>query len=301
MDLISFSNPILGQKKLDLLEKMQTDLFFNYRLTLEYHGVLVNINASRESILKLVLHLVPPSWIMDKSNDMNLNLNLCSIKDFNISGFDWENEESPECRTTQVDNQEMAIQRDFAGKMVGNTIYAIINEDMSDGFFNVLRWFMPRKLLAIKKTVLHSSCVVINEKAFFFLGHSGHGKSTLTTLADDRLVLGDDMNILYEHHNGYYAQGAALGGLYNNKSLLNLNYPVGAFYWLCKSDENKVEKLASAEAYRKFISSCANVFWNQKDNQVEESMMKLSLDVVSRYPFYNLYFSLNKGFWKYVK
>jgi len=74
MDLISFSNPILGQKKLDLLEKMQTDLFFNYRLTLEYHGVLVNINASRESILKLVLHLVPPSWIMDKSNDMNLNL-----------------------------------------------------------------------------------------------------------------------------------------------------------------------------------------------------------------------------------
>jgi len=301
MDLSRVKNPQLCQKKIDLLAKIPTDLTFNYQLTLDYHGVTTTLNSSRESILKLVRQLVPPSWIANRPSDMKLELNVCSIKDFNIVNMDWENEESPECLTGELDNYEIAIQRDFAGKMMGNTIYAIINEDMADGFFNVLRWFMPRKLLNIKKTVLHSSCVVINDKASFFLGHSGYGKSTLTTLVDDKLVLGDDMNILYQHQDSYQSQGAALGGLYDNKSILDLSFPVGAFYWLCKSSENKVEKMGAAQAYRKFISSCANVFWNETDPQVASAMMSLSLDVVKRYPFYNLYFSLNKGFWKYVK
>jgi len=302
MDFTSYSNPSLSQKKIDLVENVPLECSLNYKIHLNYHGILVSINASREAILKLILSLVPTSWVKNESSgESKLKLSLYSIRDFNISNLEWENETSSECLISSTSNQEIAIQRDFAGKMVGDNVVAIINEDIADGFFNILRWFMPRKLLQIKNTVLHSSCVVVDQKAHFFLGHSGYGKSTLTTLADEKLVLGDDMNILFQMGEDYYAKGAALGGLYNNKSILDQSYPVGAFYWLFKSSENKIEKMELAESYRKLISSCANIFWGESDSQTEGEMMKLATNVTRRYSFYNLYFSLDKGFWKYVK
>ena len=301
MDFTSFSNPFLCQKKIDLIEKVSTEFSLNYKLQLDYHGIPFSIEASSEAILKLILSLVPVGWVKNELSEPGLKLSLYSIRDFNISSFEWENEASAECLINKTNDQEIAIQRDFAGKMIKDHVVAIINEDIVDGFFNILRWFMPRKLLGIKNTVLHSSCVVVDQKAYFFLGHSGYGKSTLTTLADERPVLGDDMNILFQKGNDYYAKGAALGGLYNNKSILDQSFPVGAFYWLFKSSENKIEKMELAESYRKLISSCANIFWGESDSQTEGEMMKLATNVTRRYSFYNLYFSLDKGFWKYVK
>ena len=301
MDITNFSNPFLCQKKIDLIEKVPTEFSSNYKLQLDYHGIPFSIEASSEAILKLILSLVPVGWVKNELSEPGLKLSLYSIRDFNISSFEWENEASAECFISKTNNQEIAIQRDFAGKMIKDHVVAIINEDIVDGFFNILRWFMPRKLLGISNIVLHSSCVVVDQKAYIFLGHSGYGKSTLTTLADERPVLGDDMNILFQKGNDYYAKGAALGGLYNNKSILDQSFPVGAFYWLFKSSENKIERMEAAESCRKFISSCANVFWGESDGQTECEMMKLATDVIDRYPFYNLYFSLDKGFWKYVK
>ncbi len=296
-----YSNRSLCEFKISLIHKLNFNDQSFREMIVDYHGVILHIFTKHQAILDLVRNLIPDLWIKNINHKTDINLFLYSIKDFSMSSNEWENEENHECWTLRSLNKEMAIQRDFVAEMSENNVHAIFNEEITDGLYNILRWFLPRELLKIGKIVLHSSCVITNQKASFFLGHSGYGKSTLASFAQDRLVLGDDMNILFAGGNKFYAQGAALGGMYNNKSILDQCFLVQGFYWLNKSSQNAIKKMDRVEACRKFISSCANIFWGEIDELNEEEIMRLSILIVNKYPFYNLFFSPGKEFWDYVR
>ena len=270
---------------------------------INYHGIFLEIYTTKEEVLDFITSFAPHSWYeLVEKNKQFLKINFYSPKDFDVDVNYFEDEELPDCFDLEIDGAIYMIQRDFAILFESEfEISVIINENLSDGFYNTLRWLFPRRLLKFDKILLHSSCIVNKHgEAIFFLGYSGHGKSTVAEFAKDYIVLGDDMNIIIKKNNKYYAEGAALGGLVDNKTVLGKTFPIKAFYWLNKAKEFNVDKLDKANASRKFISSCANIFSGKRDLEIERQIMDISYDVVSKISFYNLYFSLNKGFIEYV-
>ena len=57
---------------------------------------------------------------------------------------------------------EVAIQRDFIGvDQVSDNVVIILDEEQNDGFYNAMRWLLPRKMLSLGKLILHSSNITL--------------------------------------------------------------------------------------------------------------------------------------------
>ena len=215
----------------------------------------------------------------------------------------WDQQVQADCFLEYIDGKEIALQRDFVGIDYGNNeIGIVINFELSDGLFNALRWFLPRKILPFGRLILHSSCVISeNSQAYFFLGHSGAGKTTVASLSGKRRVLGDDMNLISFKDDGtIWAQTSFLGGKIIDKQLIGHEYPVAKFFWLQKDIRNGVSKIGTDEAGLKLIASMANLFW-EHDNSVGQYVLDYAKKVVRGHPFYQLNFALDGEFWKYVE
>lgn len=212
---------------------------------------------------------------------------------------------NPECDILHVGNWELAIQRDFMAalrKHEGVTeVYIVADYTLEDCFFNALRWLLPRFMLSQKTALMHSSAVVGQDGiARMFLGPSGAGKTTVTRLAGDRLVLGDDMNVLSLEESGARVELGFFGQGIQSPIPIGFQIPVQGLYFLKQSQLDSVRLLPRTEAARRFAASCANLFWPQMGEDLAPKVFKLAIQVAETLPCYELEFTLNGGFWSYV-
>jgi len=298
----SFSNTDLYKRKISLIDKiLHHKGELPYSVKCLYHGIPISFNFNTKKETYPLQNYLPPKWKIYKSKNF-LNINCYSPSEFSFSPDEWSNEPDPGCHIIKINNAEIAIQRDFVGiRHDSSNIDLIFNNSINDGFYNSLRWLLPRRMLEQKKIVLHSSCFIgLDGLAYFFLGPSGAGKSTLVSLAKNRVILGDDMNILSIKDNNYLAEAGALGGIINNTELLNQSFPVGGFFWLHKNNRCQKQQLLKSTASLKFVASCSNLFWNERDKYIENCIMNYTTKIVNTYPFYNLEFTKTDEFLEYV-
>ncbi|MBK25439.1 MAG: hypothetical protein CME70_15700 [Halobacteriovorax sp.] len=296
----NFQNSGLLENKLNLLKKLEldfvkktcSDLVVSYR----FHGFCLRFHGDKNFVLQITSNL-PQTWKLDTPLEGESFLDIYLTNNW---GEDWDLEENPDCLIKKTELGETAIQRDFVG--IDNVAKALVSLDevQSDGIFNCLRWLLPRRLLSKGYFLLHSSCVVTNNKAQFFLGHSGAGKSTIATMAEDRMVLGDDMNIMRYENGEVYARAGGLGGLSFDSTDFSKEFPVSGFYWLNQSHIDSKEDLEVAAAVSKFMASLANIFWEYLDAKEREELLDLATKVVSSCPFYKLNFTKSKECWNNV-
>ena len=55
-----------------------------------------------------------------------------------------------------------------------------------------------------QEKVISKLCYHLRKGGYFFLGHSGAGKTTVTSLSGNRLILGDDMNLISLDNNKFF-------------------------------------------------------------------------------------------------
>lgn len=296
--------PSREQKRLalaGLLEDRPRPTEFVLRCT--YHGVGVKFYFESESLMLKMKSFLPASWQYPDLAFEKAAMEVFWLHPKNFfSSNSWQEDENPDCEITFSHQGELAIQRDFIG-LLDVRGYAVIvaQQEMGDGIFNALRWLLPRRMIQFKNILLHSSCVVgHNGLAYFFLGPSGAGKTTVTEMAEGRLVLGDDMNVLNWGPDGMQAEAGALGQRYSNAPMFSKQFPVGGFFWLRQSSNNFLNRNKTSKSSMRLLRSCANLFWKENSPDLAQEVLSMIHKISLVHPVHELEFNLDGGFWKYV-
>ncbi len=274
-----------------------------FRLHCIYHGVALKLYFESESVLLKMKSFLPVSWQNPEKNFEATAIEVFWLdpKKF-FSTNSWQEDNNPDCEITFSSQGELAIQRDFIGFFDRRGLALIVaHQEMDDGIFNALRWLLPRRMIQFKNVLLHSSCVVGHDGlAYFFLGPSGAGKTTVTELAEGRLVLGDDMNVLNWNSENMQAEAGALGQRYSNAPMFSKQFPVGGFFWLQQSSRHFLSRENKSKSSMRILSSCANLFWKESASDLAQQVLAMVHKISLVHPVHELEFKLDGGFWKYV-
>ncbi|MBT4761623.1 MAG: hypothetical protein HOO06_08010 [Bdellovibrionaceae bacterium] len=240
--------------------------------------------------------------LQNKPNTDSLKINWVDPSELGITDDLWNLDANPNCRQKQIEGYNLVIQRDFIAfhDTHNNEYFFTARYILDDGLFNFIRWMMPRYLISKNKLLLHSSCIVIHEKAYFALGPSGAGKTTLATLSDPHIVLGDDMNVISIEDNKLYAVAGAVGQRIENPKLFGKKYPLGGLFWLDQAQECYLSELKDSQKKMFLLRSIANIFWDNLNPIELEKVFKITQFIIKNSTFKQLHFQKIPEVWERV-
>jgi hypothetical protein len=290
-----YSNPTLIKKKEELLSG-DFDSLKSYKhnesILFDFHGIELKFLSKNKKLITDLKEYLPSEWIRSNSKSFT------SIYHFEFphSSIEWEDEESSDVFGSA---KEIGIQRDFAAiKKSEKECLVYFNNTIDDGLHNFMRWFLSPPLLQKSKAILHSSALVENrKKAFLFLGPSGAGKTTITSLGQNRLVLSDDMNLI-DFKNGCSVFPGGVGGLYKPQVSIAQGFPIETAYWIIQSDEHAVKQVSKKTQLRYLLTSFANLPWQSVDKESSESILQSAQEILDHLEIKELYFKKDADFWE---
>jgi len=275
---------------------------FDYQQIIHWHGLKVVLNLQSESFLGEVKNYFPQDWLRaSESLQQEVQVYIFDDQKNSIHSSFW-NDTDPNCHLYTNEDDEWACQRDFVAKKNKNKVVAVCKNNVSDGFFNLMRWILPRFWLSQNQFLFHSSCVLNNnEEAYLCLGPSGAGKTTISKFLPESQVLGDDMNLLTITDDGKaLVTPSLLGQSYESDSLFGKSFPLKQIFWITKSDENKIIENKNLSLRLKTCMSLVNIFWQHLDEESVNSVQYVISTLNKNYDIKELKFSLNRGVWDYV-
>jgi hypothetical protein len=125
-------------------------------------------------------------------------------------------------------------------------------------FDNLLRIYSAYRVLQTGGVVLHSAGLVIDGKAYIFVGRSGAGKTTLARKASDfgAKVLSDDINLLLPVENTYMAHSVPFTGEFGRSpdhTSAHTEFPVAGIIFLEQGRALEVNPIRASEALSKML------------------------------------------------
>ena len=125
---------------------------------------------------------------------------------------------------------------------------------------------------ACQQTVLfHSSVVSYQNHGYMFLGKSGTGKSTHSSLwlkyIEGTELVNDDNPVVRRMPDGFYVFGSPWSG--KTPCYRNVSYPLGSIILLSQAPYNEIRRLRPLEAYAALMASISGKRW---DKQVAEGL-----------------------------
>lgn len=295
------SNEYLLNEKIKSITNFKQHFYlnqFSQTFSCFYHGIELTFKTQSPSFIDSLKSYIPESWHSNGFSTQKI-IYLASPAELGFSDLDWSNEVSQDCITFQ--NNNVAIQRDFAAQINNDEIFLICEDKVGDGFYNFLRWFLSEQLLLLGKYVVHASCVMDKSgMAHLFLGHSGAGKTTITKLSHPRLVLGDDMNLVSLDQYGFFAEAGAIGGLFASMIGYDKKIPIKACYWLNQDNKNEIVEMDSLTANQKLLASFANLHWPSLSESKINLLIDFSSLVTKQTTFYQLNFLKDSSVWDLI-
>ena len=143
------------------------------------------------------------------------------------------------------------------------------------------------KLLDFGGMMLHSSAVAVGGYAYLFSADSGVGKSTHTSyyldvFGDKAAVINDDKPAIREINGKYYCFGTPFSGKHDIS--VNKGYPIGGICFLKRGEENVIEKIDAAKAFKLIYRQTQSM---NGAEQVEKRLNMLD-KVLSNCPLYEM-------------
>ena len=174
-----------------------------------------------------------------------------------------------------------------------------LNEDYSKGEvylenhrkFGINNALMVTYALATanqRTALFHSSVVSYKGKAYMFLGVSGTGKSTHSSLwlkhIEGTELVNDDNPVVRILDNGeVWLYGSPWSG--KTPCYRNVSYPLGALVNLRQAPENKIRRMKGVEAYVSLIGSISGKRW---DSRVADGLHETEKLLVENVPIWHL-------------
>lgn len=140
-----------------------------------------------------------------------------------------------------------------------------------------------------KGAIVHSAGISVDGKGYLFPGESGAGKTTISKILGLRKGvqgLSDDRIIVRKTEKSFAIFGTPWPG--DAGIAVNESAPLSQIFFLVQSKENRVERITSAEAFRRLMP-VLSVPWFDKD--AIKRIFSFTEELVSNIPSYILYFT----------
>lgn len=177
------------------------------------------------------------------------------------------------CRVVLNDDKSQAI--------------ALLTNDLLYGLNNALMLTYALVTANLQTVLFHASVTVLDDYAYMFLGKSGTGKSTHSSLwlknFPDAHLLNDDNPVMRVENGRGYIYGSPWSG--KTPCYRNLRYPIGALVQLEQAPYNRITRLAPLKAYSYLLSSISGIRW---DKSFSEGLHKTEDWISSNLPVYYL-------------
>lgn len=202
-------------------------------------------------------------------------------------------------------NYDVAITENENGKMYKRADYCIeINSAFTDvnvyahnpfalkhAMLNIYSAYIVQQNWGL---LMHSSCVVDDEEARIFTGHSGAGKSTAAKLSEPRPLLSDEASILCITEEGVTIYHSPFRSELIGRAEKDV-YPLKDIHLLYQATMNKQVPMTSLKAYLALIDKV--FYWTNNPDEMAK-VMRLLKQLTTHVPVYELYFEKNPSFWE---
>jgi len=157
-------------------------------------------------------------------------------------------------------------------------------------FILIIRYILT-KLLGKNGIILHCSASVIQNKAYLFVGASGVGKSTISSLISNRhITLTDDIGIIRKIGNKLFFFQTPFFEKNDKIVRCSTKYNLGNLYFIHQSMRTHIKKLNSKIVLLKRIQNQA---WTEKKEYSKDAHTFLLYFVTKHSRFFDLFFHKN--------
>jgi len=269
------------------------------------HGLNIRFNLFDEDLEKIIEESFPRNFNFSLQGSeilSHVEVDWYSSRNLNII---WNDYGDHQCSFFQLHGKRLAIQRDFACFHQNERKILLFTDTLiDDGFFNFLRYFIPVTLLKYDRFIFHSSCVLNKEgEATLFLGHSGWGKSTITSMFPKNQALGDDMNLVRVKDGKVLVEPTHLGQLVTCWEKQGETYAVKNLFWLNKANTEKkvvIKNMSATEQRLKILGSLSGLFWDQIGESESQKVFSFLKNLLKNTSVKHFSFSLTSEVTKYV-
>ena len=236
-------------------------------------------------------------FVTDPTEDVLFRLHLCSAP-FDLSDFilEWKQEDEGQYILAGHIGENPCNQffwhDQLKGVLVCNKDYKradLYAVDHSSFGVNNAMMVMYALATADKHTALfHSSVVSYKGKAYMFLGASGTGKSTHSSLwlkyIEGAELVNDDNPVVRFHDDGsIMVYGSPWSG--KTHCYRNVRYPLGAIVMLSQAPQNVIRRLKPLEAYAALVMSISGKRW---DSRLAEGVHEMENLLATNAPIWHL-------------
>lgn len=166
--------------------------------------------------------------------------------------------------------------------------------------YNVIEYFL-RLIYAITiftsgGLLLHSAGIIRNERAFIFFGHSGSGKTTISQISKNEVVLSDDLVILLPDVGNWIAHSTPFWNPVGIQFVKRFAQIIGLYHLI---QDRKVfsVRLTRSNALAELLSNIPIIplFPTMADQLFERGV-----NVINSIPTYALHFLPDESFWDVI-
>lgn len=284
--------------------KKHSDHHHFFNLSVDYHGVNVKFHLEDKKLQNIIETGLPQQWFHSLSGDFDLEVYWYNAENWVSDTEIFEEDPNPDYRFGKIEDHLVVYQRDMVATHLGHGRWIVCsNPVIYDGVTNFFRLIIPGYLLEKDCLVLHSNCVLgKDDNAHVFLGESGAGKSTTASMAEDRLVVGDDINIYKVTENGIFAQSSFLGGNRKYKAPYENQYKVSDFYWLYQDSHTWFRPIDKATFAKRMMMSV--ILWTGNPDILtpDQRVFSLVMKMAAQTSFFNMGFNkANNNFYNAIE
>lgn len=161
---------------------------------------------------------------------------------------------------------------------------------------NFLRIIYTFILLEDQGFLIHASSLIRDGNGYLFPGKSGAGKTTITRLSGDAILLTDEVSLVKMVNGKFNIFGTpfwgelAIGGE-------NTSIPLKAVYFPVKDEKGYIKHLKPSQALHKLLP---NVLFFVNDEKLNENLFNLCYEFILNIPTYKLHFLPDPTFWRLI-
>jgi hypothetical protein len=143
--------------------------------------------------------------------------------------------------------------------------------------------------------LLHAASLLLEGRAYVFLGASGSGKSTLAATSTKGEVISDDLTLIRRAEPGFQVVGTPFRGTYEGGPPVRGSFPLAGLYRIFQSPSNRVESCPQNHAVPDLLAAAPFVV----DQLAREDRILSTLKALdASHPLAYLYFDRSGNFWR---